>query len=72
MKLGTLVRDDFGRLGIVCTRKERPGDDWIKEHLHAAEIRKFGDDVAWWGVMPQEPHCRRRRGQAERGAATAG
>jgi hypothetical protein len=47
-----LVRDDFGRLGIVCARKERPGEGWISEHPHAAEIRTVGYDAPWWGVMP--------------------
>jgi hypothetical protein len=52
MKLGLLVRDDFGRPGIVCARKERPSEAWINEHLHAEEIRKLDASAPWWGVMP--------------------
>jgi hypothetical protein len=52
VKLGMLVRDDFGRQGIVCSRKERPPEGWINEQLHADDIRKLAPSVSWWGVMP--------------------
>ena len=50
--LGQLVRDAHGREGIVCPRKQRPPEDWIEEQLNANDIRRLGQDVAWWGVMP--------------------
>jgi hypothetical protein len=52
VKLGMLVRDDHGRQGIVCSRKERPSEDWINEQLHADDILKLDANVPWWGVMP--------------------
>jgi len=41
VKRGMLVRDDFGRQDIVCSRKDRPSQDWIDEQLHADDIRKL-------------------------------
>jgi hypothetical protein len=52
IRLGLLVRDSRGRQGIVCTRKDRPSEDWIDEQLDAVDIRKLDQDVPWWGVMP--------------------
>jgi len=47
IKLGMLVRDDHGRQGIVCSRKERPPQDWIDEQLRADDIRKLDPSVPW-------------------------
>ncbi len=52
VRLGLLVRDALGRQGIVCSRRERPSEDWISEQLNADDIRKLAPDVPWWGVMP--------------------
>jgi hypothetical protein len=49
--IGTVVRDPFGRVGIVCKREPVPPDDWIDERVKADEIKKLGE-VSWFGVMP--------------------
>jgi hypothetical protein len=52
IQAGYLVRDSRGRPGIVCTRKDRPSEDWIDEQLDAEDIRRLDQDVPWWGVIP--------------------
>jgi len=48
---GAVVRDPFGREGIVCDKEPAPPEDWINEQAKAEEIRNLGP-VNWWGVMP--------------------
>ena len=49
--IGLVVRDSFGRVGIVCSSELVPPEDWINEQLNVEEIRSLGT-VDWWGVMP--------------------
>lgn len=49
--VGTVVRDPFARVGIVCTVESRPPADWIEEQVRADEIRALGDDVRWLGIL---------------------
>jgi hypothetical protein len=41
VRTGLLVRDGLGRQGIVCTRKERPSEDWINEQLNTNDFDNF-------------------------------
>jgi len=52
ISVGVVVRDSFGREGIVCSRGEAPAADWINEQVGSDKIRKLGRAVQWWGVMP--------------------
>jgi len=54
VRLGLLVRDALGRQGIVCSRKDRPPEDWINEQLNADDLRKLDAKAQWWGVMPMD------------------
>lgn len=50
IKIGTTVRDPFGREGVVCAKEISPPESWINEQLKSHEIRKLGH-VTWWGVI---------------------
>jgi len=51
IKLGVVVRDVFGRTGIVLTRKPEPDQEWIDDQVNSADIKRLGP-TEWWGVMP--------------------
>ena len=51
IKLGAVVRDRYGRIGIVCSKETAPAQDWIDEQLNSVDIKKLGQ-TDWWGVMP--------------------
>ena len=50
--VGVVVKDTFGREGIVCSSEGAPPKDWIDDQVAAKELKKLGPDVRWWGVMP--------------------
>lgn len=52
MSIGSVVRDRFGREGIVCSKEANPPRDWLNEQVGADKIKAYGPDVRWWGVMP--------------------
>jgi hypothetical protein len=51
IKLGAVVRDSFGQIGIVCTEEPEPPSDWIDEQLDVERIKSFGK-TNWWGISP--------------------
>jgi hypothetical protein len=50
LTLGTVVRDRYGHIGIVCTRETTPTESWIEKQLNSEEIKKLGK-TDWWGVL---------------------
>lgn len=52
ISIGALVRDRFGREGIVCSTETTPPADWIREQVSHEEIERLAPDTRWWGVMP--------------------
>lgn len=52
ISIGDVVRDRFGREGIVCTLEPEPSSDWKREQVGGAEIEKLPRDTRWWGVLP--------------------
>ena len=48
--VGIVVRDPFGRLGIVCGKEPAPPADWIAEQVMASRIQEILDPE-WFGVM---------------------
>ena len=51
IKLGVVVRDHYGRVGIVLTKQPTPAQDWIDDQRNVADIKSLGP-TDWWGVMP--------------------
>lgn len=54
VSIGTVVRDRFGREGIVCSIEAKPSADWIKDQVGHEEIERLPPDTRWFGVMPFE------------------
>jgi hypothetical protein len=52
VSIGAVVRDRFGREGIVCSKEATPSEDWINEQVWFEKTTALGRDVQWWGVMP--------------------
>jgi hypothetical protein len=53
LSVGSVVRDRFGREGLICSRESTPPKDWIDEQVGAESIKMKGPaSVRWWGVMP--------------------
>jgi hypothetical protein len=53
LSIGSVVRDRFGREGIVCSSEEAPPKDWIDEQVGAENIEAHEPaSLQWWGVMP--------------------
>ena len=52
ISLGAVVRDRFGREGIVCSKEAPPSEDWLKEQVGVSDIRHLATETEWWGVMP--------------------
>jgi hypothetical protein len=52
ISVGVVVRDSFGREGIVCSEEVAPAENWINEQIGSGEIRRSGGAVQWWGIMP--------------------
>lgn len=50
LKLGSVVRDRFGHVGVVCSKESNPKPDWIRQQLNSEEIEKVGQ-TDWWGVL---------------------
>lgn len=51
IRSGVVVRDTFGRVGIVLTRKPQPDEKWIDDQVNSTDIKRLGS-TEWWGVMP--------------------
>lgn len=49
---GLLVRDPFGRIGIVYERRERPSESWISDQLNVEDLRTLIPGTLWWAVLP--------------------
>ncbi len=51
LKIGSIVQDPYGRIGIVCSFEPDPQKSWIKDQLLYSKISKL-DNINWLGVMP--------------------
>ena len=51
IKLTSVVRDRYGRVGIVCSREPEPSKGHVDQLLDSEPIKKLGK-TDWWGVMP--------------------
>lgn len=49
LRTGVVVRDSYGRTGIVCEREAVPSPAWLNEQLDAAALKALGP-AEWWGV----------------------
>src|SRR6266567_5158461 len=52
ISIGSVVRDRFGREGIVCSKEDTPHQEWLEEQIGGDNIEAQAADVRWWGVMP--------------------
>ncbi len=52
IEIGTVVRDSFGREGIVCSKEETPNENWINEQVGHEALKNIGTHMQWWGIMP--------------------
>jgi hypothetical protein len=52
ISIGSVVRDRFGREGIVCSREDTPSRGWLREQIGAEKLEVLGPATQWWGVMP--------------------
>lgn len=50
IKLGAVVSDRYGHIGIVCTQEPAPNRNWIDKQLNSDEIKNLGN-TDWWGVL---------------------
>lgn len=50
IKPGTVVRDRYGHIGIVCTKEPAPAQGWIDKQLNSTEITNLGQ-TDWWGAL---------------------
>lgn len=50
IKIGMVVRDPHGQIGIVCSEESTPPRDWIDDQVLSAAIKKLGRAM-WWGVQ---------------------
>jgi hypothetical protein len=50
LNCGDLIRDNYGRLGIVLWESARPQDSWL-EIQNDARMRSVGS-CRWWAVAP--------------------
>ena len=51
LKIGVVVRDSRGQIGIVREPEPAPSKHWIDEQRDAAVIKALGP-TQWWGVLP--------------------
>jgi len=52
IQVGAVVRDQFGREGIVLAPDAPPSPAWLSAHVEFDFLRALGPDVPWWGVLP--------------------
>lgn len=48
---GIVVRDQYGRVGIVLGPTDVPSDDWLAEQVNLP-LESAPNETTWWHVMP--------------------